>query len=383
MKNKKFLIIDSRPFGLYSILLHTIDNIKWADDNGYIPVVRWGPGRWNPNFMRPGVAGNVKEKVNIGHPVSGAIDTTNFFDPAKEELFSGFAPKGFEETGYMGGIKKCLYATDVEENPWLHYFEPLNEYTVEDALAGEHLISDIFQVGNQQHSISIATDSQEVLNDFIITSLEDYNPLILHHMIRMCVGDDVLINLMKKHRRQVFNVLKRINIKKEIKKKVVDFKEENFTSDIMIGVHVRGTDKAGERHETVNFGLRLYLSELERNLKRAPNAKIFLATDSQEVVDLFTLLFSKEKIIIYPSYRMEKYNDSTPIPLSSHASPARGEEALIEGLLLSQCNFLIGSDSNMSMCPLYFNPTLKYSFVDTMNKLIVLDGQQIAKLAGL
>lgn len=47
--NKKFLIIDSRPYGLYSIFLHTIDNIKWAHDNDYIPVVRWGPGRRDPN----------------------------------------------------------------------------------------------------------------------------------------------------------------------------------------------------------------------------------------------------------------------------------------------------------------------------------------------
>ena len=376
MKNKKFLIIDSRPFGLYSILLHTIDNIKWADDNGYIPVVRWGPGRWNPNFMRPGNKGNIKEKVNFGHPIDGPVTSTNFFDPSKEEIFSGFAPPGFEESGYMGGIKKCLYAEDLTDNAWLHYFEPLNEYSVSDALNGEHLISDIFQVGTDDYG-SLSE------GDFLISSLSDYNPIAIHHFIRATTHDPGVRKYFPHHRKRVFDVLKRIKIKKEIKNKIISFKKENFTSDFTIGVHIRGTDKSGERHEKANFGLRFYLTDIERNLTRTPDAKIFIATDSQEVVDLLTLLYSKDKIIAYPSFRMEKYNDSTPIPLSPAASPERGVEALIEGILLSQCNFLIGSDSNMSMCPLYFNPTLKYTFVDTINKLMVLDGEKVATLGGI
>lgn len=376
MKDKKFLIIDSRPFGLYSILLHTIDNIKWADDNGYIPVVRWGPGRWNPNFMRPGVAGNIKEKVNFGQPIGGPTSPTNFFDPSQEELFSGFAPPGFEETGHMGGIKKCLYAEDLSDNTWLRYFEPLNEYSVSDALRGEHLISDIFQAGTDDYG-SLCE------KDFLITSLSEYNPIVIHHLIRASTSDINMKKYFPHHRRQVFDVLKRIKIKREIKNKISHFKNENFTSDFTLGVHIRGTDKSGERHETSNFGLRYYLADIERKLNQHPTAKIFLATDSQEILDLALLLYSKEKVISYPSFRMEKYNDSTPIPLSSNAGPERGEEALIEGILLSQCNYLIGSDSNMSMCPLYFNPTLRYSFVDTINKLIVVEGEKLARLAGI
>jgi hypothetical protein len=37
--DNKHLIIDSRPYGFFSIFLHTIDNLKWAEDNNYKPHI--------------------------------------------------------------------------------------------------------------------------------------------------------------------------------------------------------------------------------------------------------------------------------------------------------------------------------------------------------
>ena len=81
--DNKFLIIDSRPYGLFSIFLHTIDNIKWAKDNGYIPVVRWAPGRIDINLNRPGAL----EASRKGHP-KYCLSATNFVSPSidKNEL---------------------------------------------------------------------------------------------------------------------------------------------------------------------------------------------------------------------------------------------------------------------------------------------------------
>ena len=119
MKDKKFLIIDSRPFGLGSILLHTLDNIKWAEDNGYIPVVRWGPGRYDVNFMRKGENGNVgipEEKENKiiieeGGRARIALDLNDkdnyTFDDKKNLIFKQIgAPKGrIEHTNFVDTSK--------------------------------------------------------------------------------------------------------------------------------------------------------------------------------------------------------------------------------------------------------------------------------------
>ena len=119
MKDKKFLIIDSRPFGLGSILLHTLDNIKWAEDNGYIPVVRWGPGRYDVNFMRKGENGNVgipeekEDKIIIGEDGGARIaldlnDKDNYtFDDKKNLILRPIgAPKGkIEHTNFVDTSK--------------------------------------------------------------------------------------------------------------------------------------------------------------------------------------------------------------------------------------------------------------------------------------
>lgn len=135
--NKKFLIIDSRPYGLYSIFLHTIDNIKWAHDNNYIPVVRWGPGRRDPNRGRKGA----QEATRAKNPKL-VVDKNNFLTEQ--------TPPSYNNTP---GLKhcQCLYWSESgwngSHNVWEYYYEPLNEYTVEQAENSDHDVADIFMVG--------------------------------------------------------------------------------------------------------------------------------------------------------------------------------------------------------------------------------------------
>tara|TARA_A100001015_G_C14855786_1_gene658279 strand:+ start:44 stop:640 length:597 start_codon:yes stop_codon:yes gene_type:complete len=182
----------------------------------------------------------------------------------------------------------------------------------------------------------------------------------------------------------------------------------------ILGVHIRGTDKCGERGESQNFGLRHYIKIIEQYLdserikfdlkyqkmtqierdkltnkegikfiywkennfskvashpenyyKHAP--KIFVATDSEQVVETLNSVFPG-MIITYPSRRMPKYNNNTPIHLSKQSGRQHGEEALIETVLLSRCDTLIGSDSNMSIAAAYMNPQAEFTLIDTLDR---------------
>ena len=129
----------------------------------------------------------------------------------------------------------------------------------------------------------------------------------------------------------------------------------------MMGVHVRGTDKCGERHEDINTGIRGYIAEVDYFLHHNPRGKIFLATDAEEVVSTFRVLY-RDRLVVCPSKRVQSYNNRLPAPLTPGiAGRSHGEETLIEALLLSKCDYFVGSDSNMSTMVLYFNPQVNYT----------------------
>jgi len=329
----KFLIIDSRPYGLFSIFLHTIDNIKWAEDNGYIPIVRWGPGRTDVNNSRPGA----KEATAKGNP-KYVGDKPNFLNlNANNEL------------------KSSLYSSAEVKNPWQCYFEPLNEFSVDEALTSEHEISDTFQVGF--HDLDI----KSLENKFLIYNLHSYTPLTT--WLYFLDGKTILF---KKHRQVVGHYIKKyVKVKSEIQNKINNFTNKHYTDD-MIGVHIRGTDKKTESSigQRPFITIENYLKCIEVALEDKPNATLFIASDNNEAIKQIFLNFKKNKKVVYNCTRMQSYTSATPVHLSSFAGPKAGEEALIDCMLLSKCNHIICTDSNLSAAALYFNPDASCTFVN-------------------
>ena len=333
--DKKFLIIDSRPYGLFSIFLHTIDNIKWAEDNGYIPVVRWGPGRRDPNAGREGAILASK----LGHP-KHVVDRTNFV--------TDDTPPSRNNTP---GLKhcQCLYWTasgwNGSTNPWEYYFEPLNEYTVENAIADNHNISDIFLVGRFDFDKS---------NKFLIANVHSYEPLALWNLL----GTEAEHN----HRQNVYEVInKNVKVKQNILKKVDDFYNRYFDDDVL-AVHVRGTDKKLEYPHKA-LPLEAYLNAIEERL-RIKDTKVFVASDNNEAILEMMKRFGKKRMIAMPAVRMNKYFSPDPICLTSATGPKHGEECLIESLLLARCKHLICTDSNVAAGALYLNPNSTVTYLN-------------------
>ncbi|MCT7958074.1 nodulation protein NodZ [Laspinema palackyanum] len=127
-----------------------------------------------------------------------------------------------------------------------------------------------------------------------------------------------------------------LTLKEDIRLKVEQFKQEYF-SDYMIGVHIRYSD------------MKVPLSEIEASLQsivrsvkfKHPNYKIFLATDSQEVLSLFG-----EKFINVIS--TNKW--FSPSGKRLHQNPQEcedliqnGIEALVDLYLLAECDHLLFS----------------------------------------
>mgnify|MGYP003644664249 CR=1 FL=1 len=338
---KKFLIIDSRPYGLFSIFLHTIDNIKWAEDNGYIPIVRWGPGRRDPNKGRDGSL----EATQNGDP-KHVIDKNNFLTEEKPPCFNN--TKGMKHC-------QCLYWSkdgwNGATNPWEYYFEPLNTYSLADVTKLDYDVSDIFMCGELDF---------ELENKFLIKSVHLYEPLLLWELIDT--------EYEKAHRIEVNKVIKRhVCIKDNISSKIDNFYNSNFIKNgKTMAVHVRGTDKKLEYPHKA-LALSSYLESIENVLQADSDIKnLYIASDNNEAIAVIIKNFRQaiEKIIVYPAVRMPKYYAKDPICLTSATGPKHGEEVLIESYIMSRASHLICTDSNVAAAAAYINPDLKIHFLN-------------------
>ncbi len=152
-------------------------------------------------------------------------------------------------------------------------------------------------------------------------------------------------------------ISKYIRFKPHILEEARAFEEENFEGCYMIGVHYRGTDKMKEE-ASVYYPHELYRFVMDkvRQLKRK-DYRIFLATDDAGVVNLFASAFSGR--VCYLEGASRSSSRGKPPHLLPHPDRYElGKEAILDCLLLSRCDLLVRTSSNLSLWSTFLNPAL-------------------------
>jgi hypothetical protein len=145
--------------------------------------------------------------------------------------------------------------------------------------------------------------------------------------------------------------------KPHIIKIVDDFWRGPSAHGPVVGVHYRGTDKS---MEAPRVSWRHCLEVLEDYLCDHPNIKaVFVASDEQAFVEF--IMWSLRDVPIYASNDHYRSNNGQPVHLISAAGYGyeKGEDALVNALLLSKCTSLIRTTSFLSAWASIFNPDLK------------------------
>ena len=324
---EKHLVIDSRPFGMFSIFLHTIDCLKWSETNGYIPHIRWSSGRIDTNKYRKGAT------IAISQNKPELIEDKNNF---------------VTENNLINNSKPCLYLSSPQDNAWNYYFQPINDNMQN---ISKYDVADIFMCGELDFNLD---------NKFLIKNLHSYDALKIWSLINTK-------NLMS-HRIEVNETInKYVKLTDDINKKLLNFHDKKFNNcDYVVGVHVRGTDKKTEypfKELTIND----YISKISEIIKINKNKKykIYIASDNNESIKLIANHFGKDNIICFPSMRMNSYSSLLPIHLNENIDKKlHGEQTIIEMLLLSRCDYIIGTDSNFTAAACYFNPKAELIYLD-------------------
>ena len=150
-------------------------------------------------------------------------------------------------------------------------------------------------------------------------------------------------------------VNKYVRVRPEILEKVEAFKQKHFRASYIIGIHIRGTDFSYAQPTAIEN----YFTEIDHQIaqNKEEEIQIFLATDQQQYVAKFEERY-KGKVIYYDAIRSE--NDIAPFRFNE--SPfKKGEDVLIDILLLARTNYLIKGAAAVGETALWFNQGLACS----------------------
>lgn len=265
---------------------------------------------------------SVQKYLGNVSPQSNIVITNPGYNPGMFSTFSSIlGALHFYDLGMYSGLKVNLtwglyFDTNVGPNWWNYYFEPIDfvkpngpEVVIENRYLNKLARFGIFDLGRKR-----------------------------------------AYQLIKKY----------VQIKFHIQEKIDLFAKNNFQGSYIIGCHYRGTDKCGQGgglpFNQVFDTIQTTIDSMPKKYKN--NYKIFIATDDQPFLDAIKERF-KCPILYYDVIRS---TDGTPVHYNYYTSNyQKGEDALIDCLLLSKCNFLFKMDSNLSRCSAFFNP-----FIPTM-----------------
>lgn len=301
-------IICERDAGLFSLIQQVIGNIPWALCEGRIPIVYFG-------------------------------SKTAYWTPR----------------GYHG-----------KDTVWEYYFEPLVPthpvasipQPIRDRIASKH--PSPFEVGYFADA-----------GVFVSSHFGDHHDLRGRTLPIPYLWDDPGTTL----RLQVRAIIEQyIRPRDYVLAKVDRFYREHLEGHYVLGVHVRGTDATSKQeirpHRQGSLALSRYVAEIDRLLRAEPTAKILVATDAEASLAYLTAHYGP-RVVTYDSLRHQS-GEAAGVGPTGWIMPAyiagdrdraarNGEEALIEFLLLSRCQYLIHNASSLARTVLLNVPELPHT----------------------
>jgi hypothetical protein len=161
-------------------------------------------------------------------------------------------------------------------------------------------------------------------------------------------------------RKRCFELLEpHVHVRKHIVEKIDAFVRRNFEGVFVIGIHYRGTDKSLEA-PLIPYG------EVAAAIREAIDAikprryQLFVATDEQAFIDYINNLFPARS-----TYRdIFRSLDGEPIHVGRPDNFQSGEDAVVDCLLLSRCDYLIRTASNLGLCATFLNPGMPVKLLE-------------------
>lgn len=155
-------------------------------------------------------------------------------------------------------------------------------------------------------------------------------------------------------------IKKYIKVKPYILDIVNDFYKKNMENFIIIGIHLRGTDKGTEIRPIATQMILEKAQDYARTLNQP--YKYLIASDEWNLINIALETLKDAPVIMYDTAEraFDHYSPVHFFPSLNNQSLKLGEDVLVEVLLLSKSSFFIHTVSCVSTAVLFFNPELNH-----------------------
>lgn len=144
-------------------------------------------------------------------------------------------------------------------------------------------------------------------------------------------------------------------VREDITKSVESFIQRHFDGPTL-GIHFRGTDKSSEAIRASKYSIETAVDDHQNREDKATT--IFVASDEAAFIEWAARRFEQLNVVFREDSL--RSGDGKPVHTRSQIGDnyAKGEDALVNSLLLSRCDALIRTSSFLSAWSSVFNPDI-------------------------
>lgn len=264
--------------------------------------------------------------------------------------------KGYTPVVHFGSWSEngsnAYYDPDYGENTWDYYFEPVAGLTYHDI---QSRLDDFSTPLQESDVIRLTNKELWYLHTGEKRSVHAYPYGRFKHKTELD-EDWSRQNREKAHR----IIQKYICLKPHITDLLDSTAEEIFGNHHVLGIHMRGTDKGTADSATQLMKIippKKYFPYIDQYIKKQPACKIFVATDQVQFVNSMQKRYGNRILSLDAS--RSRHSINTFKQRKRDSGYKKGEEVLLDCLLLSRCSFLLKCCSAVGEFAIYFNPELR------------------------
>jgi hypothetical protein len=261
---------------------------------------------------------------------------------------------------------------DYGENMWDYYFQPVAGYTYDDLQA---MLADPNNPLTEADVVQMTNDELWHLHMWDERSIYAYPYGNFKHKTALDEG------WYRSNREKAYYFIQKYI---RLKPHIVDLLESTaarlFAGHHVLGIHMRGTDK-GTADATAQMMKIItpqqYVPYVDRYTEEHGPCKIFVATDQEQFLEVMQKRYGDRVLSLHVTRSRDSINPFQQRGRSGGYK--KGEEVLIDCLLLSRCNFLLKCCSAVGEFAIYFNPDLRcidLNHMDTMTYPYLSDYEQ-------
>ncbi len=246
---------------------------------------------------------------------------------------------------YHAGCENPFFDPTWGNNMWEQYFEPVG------GVSASALRARVDDPGDPLDAADLATLGQDEALRIIEEHPESVYTFTFGHW-RHHPPEDLRAWYDDQRREGRRTVARWIRPKAHILEKVEAFRRKHLDGRRVLGIHMRGTDL----HYAPPVSPAEYFDEIADFLATEPEARIYLATDQAQYLALMKKRYGN-RVVAFDCDRST--TSVAPFELDELSPYKKGEDVLIDILLLSRCDFLLKGASNVGELAMYFNPELR------------------------